>query len=131
MGKSIPGPCGGNTSNCSQLLSLVSLSFVYYFTLPLFCSSFPHLFFFVHSGPCFSPLLSLPLSPLLTSPPPKGDNTSHRLSVRVILFFFSYLCNMRSALISIQQPQHGVMTMFPIRNNTHSLVLSGIYGATR
>lgn len=67
--------------------------------------------------------------------PPKGDNTPCRLScpqsVRVILLFFSYLCNMRPALISIQLPQHVVMTMFPIRNNAHSPMLSGIYGATR
>lgn len=92
-GKSVPAPCGGNRPGqyaCSQLLSLVSLSFLHYSTFAFsegqFHSSFPLLLSFVHLGPNFlpTPSFSSPNSILcarLSFPAPlSGDNTSHRLS---------------------------------------------------
>lgn len=72
-----------------QLLSscLGPLPFVYYSTLvspePLFCSCIPPLLSFVHSGPSFFPILffaSISSAHLPFPAPPKGDNTSRRLS---------------------------------------------------
>lgn len=75
--KSVPAPCGGNKPEhqaCSQLLSLVSLSFVHYSTFASsegsFHFSFPPLLSFVHFVIFFT-LFSLPpqlLSCLLASP---------------------------------------------------------------
>lgn len=150
--KSVPAPCGGNRPDHKTQFQLFPAS---QFVFTFICSLF-HFCFFRKTVPFLLPSFALfcPLRPSFSSYsflflPSRYLVCSLHLpssfarwwhlaplvlaqSVGVIFFFF-YLCNVSLAFISIQQHQHGVMTMFSRKKNPHDLSswLSGIYGSTQ